>query len=108
MDKLTINQELFNKAKACIPGGVNSPVRAFTNLDVAPIFIKKALGAYLFDHSDNAYLDYICAWGAMILGHGHAGIVTAMKQQLELGINYGTPCALEAQLAELVIKFMPS
>jgi len=91
-----------------MPGGVNSPVRAFKNINGNPIFFEKAQGAYLFDADGNEYIDYIGSWGPMIMGHSHPEIVNAIKKQAELGTSYGAPTSLESSVAELIIKNVPS
>ena len=91
-----------------MPGGVNSPVRAFKNINGNPIFFEKAQGAYLFDADGNKYIDYIGSWGPMIMGHSHPEIVNAIKKQAELGTSYGAPTSLESSVAELIIKNVPS
>lgn len=100
--------ELFNKALGLIPGGVNSPVRAFKGVGGNPIFIKSANGAYIQDEDGNSYVDYIGAWGPMILGHSHPKIKAALAAQIELGIAYGAPTALEVTLAEKICALMPA
>lgn len=100
--------ELFNKALTLIPGGVNSPVRAFKGVGGTPVFIKSANGAYLYDEDGNSYIDYVGAWGPMILGHSHPKIKDALKAQIELGVAYGAPTALEVFLAEKICTLMPS
>lgn len=91
-----------------MPGGVNSPVRAFKNINGNPIFFEKAQGAYLFDADGNKYIDYIGSWGPMIMGHSHPDIVNAIKKQAELGTSYGAPTGLESDVAELIIKNVSS
>ena len=91
-----------------MPGGVNSPVRAFKNINGNPVFFEKAQGAYLFDADGNKYIDYIGSWGPMIMGHSHPDIVNAIKKQAELGTSYGAPTSLESNVAELIIKNVPS
>ena len=91
-----------------MPGGVNSPVRAFKNINGNPIFFEKAQGAYLYDADGNKYIDYIGSWGPMIMGHSHPEIVNAIKNQAELGTSYGAPTSLESNVAELIIKNVPS
>ena len=91
-----------------MPGGVNSPVRAFKNINGNPIFFKKAEGPYLYDADGNRYVDYIGSWGPMILGHSHPDIVNAIKKQAELGTSYGAPTSLESDVASLIIKSVPS
>ena len=91
-----------------MPGGVNSPVRAFKNINGNPIFFEKAQGAYLFDADGNKYIDYIGSWGPMIMGHSHPEIVNAIKNQAELGTSYGAPTSLESDVASIIIKNVPS
>ena len=91
-----------------MPGGVNSPVRAFKNINGNPIFFKKAEGPYLYDADGNRYVDYIGSWGPMILGHSHPDIVNAIKKQAELGTSYGAPTSLESDVASLIIESVPS
>ena len=108
MNKIDKSIALFNQAKSLMPGGVNSPVRAFKNINGNPIFFEKAQGAYLFDADGNKYIDYIGSWGPMIMGHSHPKIVNAIKNQAELGTSYGAPTSLESNVAELIIKNVPS
>ena len=91
-----------------MPGGVNSPVRAFKNINGNPIFFDKAKGAYLFDADGNKYIDFIGSWGPMIMGHSHPDIVNAIKNQAELGTSYGAPTKLESDVASLIIDSVPS
>jgi glutamate-1-semialdehyde 2,1-aminomutase len=106
--KRTNSDLLFNKAKTLMPGGVNSPVRAFKNVDANPIFFKSAKGPILTDEDDNNYIDFIGSWGPMILGHSNPIIVDAVKKQLELGTSYGAPTGIENKLAELIKIQVPS
>jgi len=99
---------LFDRAKSLMPGGVNSPVRAFKNINGNPIFFEKAKGAYLFDADGNEYIDYIGSWGPMIMGHSHPEVVNAIKNQADLGTSYGAPTGLESDLASLIIQCIPS
>tara|TARA_Y100000385_G_scaffold70247_1_gene70554 strand:+ start:3346 stop:4644 length:1299 start_codon:yes stop_codon:yes gene_type:complete len=99
---------LFDQAKSLMPGGVNSPVRAFKNINGNPIFFERAKGAYLFDADGNEYIDYIGSWGPMIMGHSHPEIVDAIKKQADLGTSYGAPTGLESDVASLIIKCIPS
>lgn len=108
MNKIDKSIALFNQAKTLMPGGVNSPVRAFKNINGNPIFFEKAQGAYLYDADGNKYIDYIGSWGPMIMGHSHPEIVNAIKNQAELGTSYGAPTSLESNVAELIIKNVPS
>ncbi|MCK4725706.1 MAG: aminotransferase class III-fold pyridoxal phosphate-dependent enzyme, partial [Anaerolineales bacterium] len=83
--------ELFQQAKTLLPGGVDSPVRAFRAVGGQPLFIKKGVGAYLHDVDGNRYIDYVLSWGPLILGHAHPNVVAAIKQAAELGTSYGAP-----------------
>ena len=98
---------LFEAAKAVIPGGVNSPVRAFKSVGGTPIFVEKAKGAYLFDEDGNRLIDYISSWGPMILGHAQTAVIEAIQAQAEKGTSYGIPTALETEIAELVVQAVP-
>ena len=99
---------LFEAAKAVIPGGVNSPVRAFKSVGGTPIFVEKARGAYLFDEDGNRLIDYISSWGPMILGHAQTAVIEAIQAQAEKGTSYGIPTALETEIAELVVQAVPN
>lgn len=98
---------LFDEAKACIPGGVNSPVRAFNGVGGTPVFMERAEGPYLFDADDNRYIDYVCSWGPAIAGHAHPAVLEAIRQQLGKGLGFGTPTAIESRLAQKVRSLMP-
>ena len=108
MNKIDKSIALFDQAKSLMPGGVNSPVRAFKNINGNPIFFEKAQGAYLFDADGNRYIDYIGSWGPMIMGHSHPEIVNAIKIQAELGTSYGAPTSLESDVASIIIENVPS
>ena len=99
---------LFAQAKKVIPGGVNSPVRAFKAVGGTPIFIKEAKGAYLFDEDDHRYIDFISSWGPLILGHGYKPVVEAVQKQADKGTSYGIPTALETKIAELATSMAPN
>ncbi|MEC8637912.1 MAG: glutamate-1-semialdehyde 2,1-aminomutase [Bacteroidota bacterium] len=99
---------LFAQAKKVIPGGVNSPVRAFKAVGGTPIFIKKAKGAYLFDEDDHRYIEFISSWGPLILGHGYKPVVEAVQKQADKGTSYGIPTALETNIAELATSMAPN
>ena len=99
---------LFAQAKKVIPGGVNSPVRAFKAVRGTPIFIKEAKGAYLFDEDDHSYIDFISSWGPLILGHGYKPVVEAVQKQADKGTSYGIPTALETNIAELATSMAPN
>ena len=102
------SEKLFEQACQSMPGGVNSPVRAFKSVGGNPIFIKKASGSRVWDVDDNEYIDYVGSWGPLIFGHAHPQIVEALKRQTELGTSYGAPTELEIELAELVVSLVPS
>ena len=102
------NQALFDRAKRVIPGGVNSPVRAFKAVGGTPRFVTRAQGAYFWDANGQRYIDYIGSWGPMILGHGHPAVVKAVQQAVLEGFSYGAPTEREVQLAEEILKLMPS
>ncbi|MGB2117042.1 MAG: glutamate-1-semialdehyde 2,1-aminomutase [Flavobacteriaceae bacterium] len=99
---------LFKEAKTVIPGGVNSPVRAFKAVGGTPIFAKSAKGAYVFDEDDNKFIDYINSWGPMILGHAYTPVVDAVKKMAESGTSFGMPTVIETKIAELAIKMVPN
>jgi glutamate-1-semialdehyde 2,1-aminomutase len=107
-NKIDKSIALFEEAKTLMPGGVNSPVRAFKNINGNPIFFEKASGAYLYDADGNEYIDYIGSWGPMIMGHSHPEIVKAIKTQVELGTSYGAPTGLESDVAKLIKQCLPS
>src|SRR4030065_32364 len=94
------SQSLFAEAQKLIPGGVNSPVRAFKSVGGNPLFISKASGSKIYDADGNEYIDYIGSWGPMILGHAHRGVATALKKAIDRGTSYGAPTELEVMLAE--------
>ena len=108
MNKIDKSKALFKEAEHLMPGGVNSPVRAFKNIKGNPIFFEKAKGAYLYDADNNEYIDYIGSWGPMIMGHSNPVIVEAINNQVELGTSYGAPTALESEVARLIKECMPS
>ncbi|MFI5294467.1 MAG: glutamate-1-semialdehyde 2,1-aminomutase [Thermodesulfovibrionales bacterium] len=108
MRKFEKSKALFKRAVALIPGGVNSPVRAFKAVGGNPLFIEKARGPRIYDADGNAYLDYVLSWGPMILGHAHPRVVKALKKAVEKGTSFGAPTELEIELAELVLKGYPS
>ena len=99
---------LFAHAQSVIPGGVNSPARAFKAVGGTPPFMARATGCHLFDVDGHRYIDYIGSWGPMILGHGHHDVIAAIQAQLHLGTSYGAPTAVEIEMAELVIEAVPS
>lgn len=99
---------LFQDAQKYIPGGVNSPVRAFKSVGGVPVFMKKALGAYLYDEDGRSYIDYINSWGPMILGHTHPKVLEAVTLQLEKGFSFGTPTELETEIAKFIVEKVPN
>lgn len=103
------SKEIYDKAVKFIPGGVNSPVRAFKSVHrEAPIFVKKAKGSKLWDEDGNEYIDYICSWGPMILGHNFKNVIEGVREEVENGSSYGLPTKLEVELASLITKCCPS
>lgn len=101
--------DLYKKALNLIPGGVNSPVRAFKSVNrEAPIFVKKGEEARIYDEDDNEYIDYICSWGPLILGHNHPKVIEEVKKIIENGSSYGLPTKYEVDLAELIVEIVPS
>ena len=102
------NLQLFERAKALIPGGVNSPVRAFRAVGGTPRFIQRAQGAYFWDANGQRYIDYIGSWGPMILGHGHPAVVEAVQKAVLEGFSFGAPTEREVELAEAIINLVPS
>jgi glutamate-1-semialdehyde 2,1-aminomutase len=102
------SDSLFASAKERIPGGVNSPVRAFKSVGRNPIFIKKAAGSRIWDVDGNEYIDYVGSWGPMILGHSHPRVIDAIRRAAESGTSFGAPTELEVKMAELICSIMPS
>src|ERR1041384_6612637 len=94
--------ELFEQARQLIPGGVNSPVRAFRGVGGTPRFIARGAGAHLYDVDDNRYIDYVLSWGPLILGHAHPDVVAAVAEQAARGTSFGAPTELETELALLI------
>ena len=105
---ITQSEKLFHKACEVMPGGVNSPVRAFKSVGGNPLFVKKANGSKIWDADGNEYIDYVASWGPLIFGHAHPQIVEALKRQVELGTSYGASTELEIELAEQVVTLVPS
>ena len=99
--------KLFNRAKQVIPGGVNSPVRAFSSVGGTPPFIKKAEGAFIWDEDGNRYIDYVGTWGPAILGHAHPEVVSAIQKVVIDGTSFGAPTEKEINLAEMIIDRVP-
>jgi glutamate-1-semialdehyde 2,1-aminomutase len=106
--KTTRSEQLFARARTLIPGGVNSPVRAFQSVGGTPRFIERGRGAYLWDVDGNRYIDYVLSWGPLLLGHAHPRVVEALQAAILRGTSYGAPTALENELAELLIQTIPS
>ncbi len=104
----TNQQQLFEKSQQLIPGGVNSPVRAFRSVGGTPIFFKKGLGSKLWDVDGKQYIDYINSWGPMILGHAHPEVIKAVQEVAENSLSFGAPTGLELEIAQLINKLMPS
>src|SRR5436190_11400285 len=96
------SEELFTRAQRSIPGGVNSPVRAFKSVGGTPVFIKKAKGAYLYDEDGNRYIDHINSWGPMILGHAFEPVVEAIRERAADSTSFGAPTELAIEMAELI------
>jgi len=99
---------LFERANRCIPGGVNSPVRAGKSVGVDPLFISRAEGCFIWDEDGDRYIDYVCSWGPMILGHGHPEVVKELEKRIKNGTSYGAPTELEVLVAEIIVDMVPS
>src|SRR5215210_178523 len=106
--KITKSEELYSRAQQSIPGGVNSPVRAFKSVGGTPVFMQKAKGAYMFDADGNKYIDYINSWGPMIMGHAFAPVVKAIQETVEFSTSFGAPTELEIKIAELIKSMVPN
>ncbi len=102
------SSELFAEAQRYLPGGVDSPVRAFRSVGRDPLFIARGQGSKIYDVDGNQYIDYVCSWGPLILGHAHPQVVAALKEAVERGTSYGAPTELETTLAKMVVEAMPS
>ncbi|HRL34053.1 MAG TPA: aminotransferase class III-fold pyridoxal phosphate-dependent enzyme, partial [Neisseria sp.] len=102
------NEQLFNRAKAIIPGGVNSPVRAFGSVGGVPRFIQKAQGAYVWDADGQRYIDYVGSWGPAIVGHAHPEVIEAVREAALGGLSFGAPTEAEIVIAEEIAKIVPS
>ncbi|MCP3907828.1 MAG: glutamate-1-semialdehyde 2,1-aminomutase [Oceanicoccus sp.] len=105
---MTSSEQLFEQAKQFIPGGVNSPVRAFRAVGGTPVFIDRAKGAYLYDSEGKRYIDYVLSWGPMILGHAHPSIMEAVIEKLKFGLSFGAPTEVETELAKEICRIMPN
>ena len=106
-EKISRSQQLFEAAQKSIPGGVNSPVRAFRAVGGTPVFFDRASGAYMYDADGNRYIDYVLSWGPMLLGHGNETVLQAIREQLEKAMTFGTPTELEIQLADKICSIVP-
>src|SRR5689334_5227484 len=102
------SKKLFERAQKSIPGGVNSPVRAFKSVGGTPLFMNKAKGAYLYDEDNNEYIDYINSWGPMIMGHAFEPVVEAVKKKVMDSTSFGAPTVLEIEMAELIKSMSPN
>src|SRR5437773_7088255 len=102
------SRALFERARRVLPGGVNSPVRAFRAVGGDPLFIARARGSRMWDADGNELIDYVGSWGPMILGHSHPAVVAAVTEQLRSGASFGAPSRLEVELAETVVRMVPS
>ena len=102
------SSELFTAAQKHIPGGVNSPVRAFKGVGGDPVFFKKAKGPYVYDEDDNQYIDYVGSWGPMIVGHAHPDVLKSVQETMQKGLSFGAPTELETQMADKVCELVPS
>jgi glutamate-1-semialdehyde 2,1-aminomutase len=103
---VSTNAELFARAQQVIPGGVNSPVRAFRAVGGTPRFITRADGAWMWDAEGSRYIDYIGSWGPMILGHGHAAVVDAVQRAIADGLSFGAPTEREIELAQMIVELV--
>lgn len=105
---MTTSEQAFDEAHKYLPGGVNSPVRAFKAVGGTPVFIKRAHGAYIYDIHDKEYIDYVGSWGPMILGHAHSEVIEAVQGAVEQGLSFGTPTKIETEMAKLVCELIES
>ena len=104
----SLSEKLFAEAKTLMPGGVNSPVRAYGNVGATPPFIARAKGSHIYDVDGNDYIDYVGSWGPMLLGHAHDAVINAVAETAKNGLSFGAPCGLESELAKLVMSLVPS
>ena len=104
----SINQKLFQRSQEFIPGGVNSPVRAFKSVGGTPVFFKQGKGAYVWDADNKSYIDYVGSWGPLILGHAHPEVIKAVQNKIKDGLTFGAPTEAELEIAELLCKLVPS
>ena len=108
VNEILKSKQRFAEARKVMPGGVNSPVRAFKAVGLDPVFIDRAQGSRIYDIDGNSYIDYVCSWGPLILGHAHPEIVQALCQAAERGSSYGAPCEKELELAQAISEAIPS
>jgi glutamate-1-semialdehyde 2,1-aminomutase len=108
MITMTRSHDLFEAAQTCIPGGVNSPVRAFKGVGGEPVFFKRAAGAYIYDEDDRRYIDYVGSWGPMLLGHAHPEVIETVIETARNGLSFGAPTAIEVEMAQRVCELVPS
>src|SRR6266446_6923178 len=106
--KTNRSKQLFIQARKLIPGGVNSPVRAYRGVGGTPLFISKAKGSRIWDADGNAFIDYVLSWGPMVLGHAHPKVIKALKSAADRGTSYGAPTKLELDLAQLTTTAFPT
>ena len=106
--KRLVSEKMFIEAKTLMPGGVNSPVRAYGNVGATPPFIARAKGSHIYDVDGNDYIDYVGSWGPMLLGHAHDAVISAVAETAKNGLSFGAPCGLESELAKLVMDLVPS
>ena len=104
----SLNQKLFQRSQEFIPGGVNSPVRAFKSVGGTPVFFKQGKGAYVWDADNKSYIDYVGSWGPLILGHAHPEVIKAVQNKIKDGLTFGAPTEAELEMAELLCKLVPS
>src|SRR5438128_5404588 len=104
---MTRNDQLFERAQRTIPGGVNSPVRAFRSVGGTPRFFTRGEGAYLWDADGKRYIDYVGSWGPALVGHSHPAVVRAVQERAALGLSFGAPTELEVEFADLICTLMP-
>ena len=102
------SEELFEKSRTCIPGGVNSPVRAFGSVGGTPVFVKQGSGSHILDEDGNDYIDYVCSWGPGILGHAHPQVIRSVQEACADGLTFGAPTRKEYEMASLIARLIPS
>ncbi len=103
-----LSKKAYEKAQKIMPGGVNSPVRAFRSVNLNPVYISRGSGSKMYDLEGKEYIDYVCSWGPLILGHCYPQVVEALHSALDKGTSFGTPTELETEMAELVTAAFPS